>query len=341
MSKGNKSAQTLFINGRYIVNSTTSSAIMNAYSSYLMKRQYPVYVLKVEMPREIVDVNVHPTKADVRFSDNQIVYGSIYSVVSHVLDGTNQALEISSDFDNNSDTHNDEIIKVATELKEEIELSKKLSDSGFGNEDFLLFDSGVKHDSDSTVTEVLNKKEEEFKTKSEKYEDIFAENKAYLESLERKKKMLAEAERKTVEEKKPVQEIIETLPELQYVGQVLNTYLVLQDGTNVYFIDQHAAHERILYDKLLSSVTEKNIAVQPLLLPYTFTLSGLESSFFAGKIAFLNGLGIETEEFGVNSYKISAIPSVLLDMDLEKFIEDVVGDMSNLTENELPEIITE
>ena len=92
-SKSNRSWQNLFVNGRYVVNQTVSGAVTNAYAGYLMKRQYPFYVLFLTVPNEIVDVNVHPNKADVRFADNQIIYGSVYSVVSSVLDGNARALE--------------------------------------------------------------------------------------------------------------------------------------------------------------------------------------------------------------------------------------------------------
>ena len=93
-TKGNRTYQTVFLNGRYINNQTISSAVNNAYSSYLMKRQYPFYVLSLSVPTEIVDVNVHPNKLDVRFANNQIIYGSVYSVVSKVLDGTSEVLNI-------------------------------------------------------------------------------------------------------------------------------------------------------------------------------------------------------------------------------------------------------
>jgi DNA mismatch repair ATPase MutL len=91
--KANKSYQNIFLNGRYIVNSTVSAAISNAYASYLMKRQYPFYTLHIDVPTEIVDVNVHPNKSDVRFADNQIIYGCIYSVISSILDGQTKAME--------------------------------------------------------------------------------------------------------------------------------------------------------------------------------------------------------------------------------------------------------
>ncbi|MBR2374865.1 MAG: DNA mismatch repair endonuclease MutL, partial [Clostridia bacterium] len=92
-SKPNKSYQNLFLNGRYIVNTTVSTAIAKAYQSYLMKRQYPFYVLHLDVPTEIVDVNVHPNKADVRFADNGIIFGTITNIISAVLDGQPKGLE--------------------------------------------------------------------------------------------------------------------------------------------------------------------------------------------------------------------------------------------------------
>ena len=92
-SKPNKSYQSVFLNGRYIVNATISAAIGGAYASYLMKRQYPFYVLYISVPMQVVDVNVHPNKMDVRFADNQMIYGCIYSVISAVLDGQSKAME--------------------------------------------------------------------------------------------------------------------------------------------------------------------------------------------------------------------------------------------------------
>jgi DNA mismatch repair ATPase MutL len=92
-SKPNKSYQTVFINGRYVSNLTVSLAVGQAYQSYLMKRQYPFYVLYIDLPTEIVDVNVHPNKTEVRFMDNGIVFGCLKGVLSAVLDGQPKGLE--------------------------------------------------------------------------------------------------------------------------------------------------------------------------------------------------------------------------------------------------------
>ncbi len=98
-TKPNRTYQTTILNGRYVVNNTIQSAIQNAYQPYLMKRRYPCYVLYINLPQEFVDVNVTPNKSDVRFLDNSVVYGTIYSTISKVLDGTDEALSIIVDGD--------------------------------------------------------------------------------------------------------------------------------------------------------------------------------------------------------------------------------------------------
>ncbi|MBQ8427288.1 MAG: DNA mismatch repair endonuclease MutL [Clostridia bacterium] len=308
-TKGNRSYQTTFINGRYVVNQTVASAISNAYSSYMMKRQYPFYVLSLTLPSEIVDVNVHPNKLDVRFANNQIVYGSIYSVVSKVLDGTSEALEIitekqsdmklNTNTDNNYVTHNNSVGR-----------NNKFESIIFNDKILDLQNNGT-----NSV-------------------DIFAENKAYLEKLERKNKNLKdESVVKQIE-----QQAVKIDRELNYVGQVLNTYLIFDNGVDVYFVDQHAAHERILFDKLNELLRKREIITQPLLVPFILTVSSNEFAFLYEKIFAFELIGFEISEFGKNAFKISSVPSFLSDINLQRFFNDVlsnVDEFKSVTTNDL------
>lgn len=305
-TKGNRSYQTTFINGRYVVNQTVSASIANAYASYLMKRQYPFYVLNITLPTEIVDVNVHPNKLDVRFSNNQIVYGTVYSVVSKVLDGSSEALNIVVDDIKNHIEFNNE--KADDYVKHNYE--PPIEKSKF--EKLIFNDSGAVCENDI--------KNSFIKTDNKPDVDIFAENKLYLENLEKKKHEPAIA----------TQNIIEISKELKYIGQVLNTYLVFEDGTDIYFADQHAAHERILFDKLNESLQKSDIITQPLLLPYILNVNNEEYDFLCSKLDLLNKMGIEINEFGRNAFKISAIPSFLTDINLQKFWNDVLNDLNVL-----------
>lgn len=318
-TKGNRSYQTIFLNGRYIVNQTISAAISNAYSSYLMKRQYPFYVLAITVPTEIVDVNVHPNKLDVRFANNQIIYGAIYSIVSKVLDGTSDALNIvkgdnqktqlnTNNTLNDYVTHKSVLTDVLNYKKEVVEEKNALR--------ITLSDSSPKFDA----------KEIEEKKKEENVPDIFAENKAFLESLEKKKIEVVSQESISIKRK------------LNYIGQALNTFLIFDDGIDIFIADQHAAHERILFDKLNDSLNNHEIVSQPLLIPFILNVSNFEYDFINAKIDVLNEMGIEICEFGKNAFKVSAVPSFLTEMNIQSFFNDLLSELDglkNLTINSL------
>lgn len=329
-SKPNRSYQSSFMNGRYVVNQTISAAITNAYSSYMMKRQYPFYVLSVELPPETVDVNVHPNKTDVRFSDNRIVYGAIYSVLSKVLDGSGEALNIiieknsinTNDITNDYVTHNglNQSSAIDKEPKNVKGNERSLPYENYSYNTLLFCDSGkidnLSVDSDNNA----------------KPDDIFAENKAYLESLEKKKEELMN---------KPVQQVVEIETDLRFVGQVLNTFLVFDDGNDIYFVDQHAAHERILFDKFMDQIKSGTIDVQPLLIPYIENVNQEEYTFLLDNIKAFDALGIEISDFGKNSIKISTLPTCFIDMNVKGFLFDVLSDLRGLKSLSIDDILRE
>lgn len=320
-TKGNRSYQTVFVNGRYVQNQTISSAVINAYSSYLMKRQYPFFVLNITLPSEIVDVNVHPNKLDVRFANNQIVYGALYSAISKVLDGSSEALNIVVEESKKDNQFNSEI-KQNYDTHNTIKTTKR-------------FDSLVFSDS-CYIPDNVKTKNIEFDNKSisqnnEDKIDIFAENKAFIEKLTQEKAKKDEV----------VQETLCTIKELRFIGQALNTFIICEDGVDLYFIDQHAAHERILFDKLNLAVKNANIITQPLLVPYVINVNNLEYNFLTEKTEILNSMGIEISEFGRNAFKISAIPTFLLDLNIKGFFDDILADLNQLKTFTVNDILLE
>ncbi len=327
-TKGNRGYQTTFVNGRYVVNQTIASAITNAYSSYLMKRQYPFYVLNIALPTEIVDVNVHPNKLDVRFVNNQIVYGSIYSVVSKVLDGSSEALSIVSV----SDTIKNENTQINTDKKAYDYVTHNNKNTSKNTFEILLCDSEYKNENKSLK---FDDKSKYLSSGKSDEVDIFAENKQYLEKLERQKQELKQNNENII------QDSLTNLTEIRYIGQALNTYLIFDDGKDVYFADQHAAHERILFDKLNLAVKNAKIDMQALLLPYVINTNSLEYDFLLSKLDVLNLMGIEISEFGRNAFKVSAIPTFLVEMNLKTFFDDILSDINELKTFTVNELLVE
>ena len=332
-TKSNRSYQSVFLNGRYVVNQTIALAVVNAYSSYLMKRQYPFFVLSINIPSENVDVNVHPNKLDVRFSDNRVVYSAIYSSVCNVLDGSSEALNIVVDnisniMKNNSENSEDYVRHNTIIDKEKSEYNKlTFSDSVVDGKNSFNLDYF-----DNIEQRKRSVKETLFGDNNSNKDivDIFAENKAYLEKLEKEKKNNQTfGENLSLNVKKS----------LNYVGQALNTYLIFDDGVDVYFIDQHAAHERLLYDKLKSAYSNNNIQIQPLLLPYILNVNSTEFDFLTTKLQLLNSMGIEICEFGGNSFKISSVPVFLSSINLEKFFSEILSELNVYKSISLEELL--
>ena len=345
--KGNRTYQTLIVNGRYVTDNTVSTAIHNAYSSYLMKRQYPFYVLSVELPPEFVDVNVHPRKSEVRFQNNQVVYAAVYSVVSKVLDGSAAALDIVVSEPKKAklevqQTIDDDVshlkpknsldLGVTSEIldrTERISLNMDLPDSRevnytatqprYGKIDPILPVTNVADEPDESKVKNLS---------NDSADDIFKENKAYIEKLERKKN-----ERST-------QEQIPTDAPVIVIGQALNTFLILECGDELILIDQHAAHERILYDNFIVKVRSNDVLKQSLLVPYVFRVNAKESDILFDRIDCFREIGIDLEAVDDTTFKVYSLPLDLVDIDIDVFFTDVIND-PKFKEDKIPAIFRE
>ena len=338
--KPNRTWQSLFVNGRYVVNQTVGAAVTNAYASYLMKRQYPFYVLFLDVPPEIVDVNVHPNKADVRFADNQIVYGCVYSVVSAVLDGNSRALEYLVNMPKTAPAEREGQIKSAPapvsapqpssatapnssgsalqamsyeQAKQEVRFDVTLPKGG---EPRFFEEAPVRMEVRAPVSSARSGEP------SAAEEDAFAENQRYLREQSAKMR----------------QERVEP-DSLTYKGELFRTYLIYEAGDAAYFIDQHAAHERILYDRLRGKWENRAALSQPMLAPFLITVNAQEFAFLEKNFSLLREIGFEVEAFGDDAVKVSAVPVDLMGMDLNAFFSEVLSSMESLRAIRLADIL--
>lgn len=367
-TKPNRTYQSVFVNGRYVVNNTIASAIGNAYGGYLMKRQYPFYVLFVDVPPAVVDVNVHPNKADVRFENNQVIYGCVYSVVSAVLDGNAAALdfvvgakdaaaagdvskqedapkmaEVSpSELENRNEIAENAVLhSTVSETDREKDLFSFAPPSQMrGGERVVFHDSGAHPAAPAAEKTGLPFPEAApagavypktspagaGPSASSLGEDIFAENKRFLEEQERMAREKAKQQKFVFEN-------------AVYKGSLFNTYLIYEEGDNAYIIDQHAAHERLIFDRLKAEMEARKVVSQPMLVPYILTLNREEGAFFAEHLATIREIGFDIEEFGGGSFKISAVPLDLQDIDLSAFFADVLAEVGTLRAIKLSELL--
>ncbi len=332
--KPNRSYQSLFVNGRYVVNQTVALAVANAYKNYLMTRQYPFYILFLELPSEIVDVNVHPNKADVRFADNRIVYGSVYSVVSAVLDGSSGALEYVVP---GAEAKNALTEPPRAEVKSTFSAgvpaqgrAKSVSAAPVSASAPRMSYAEAKKELQFDIspigkTSVISHREQspavlEVRAPQTGETDYFEENRRQL-----------------LEQGRPKQEKIDPAS-LAFKGELFRTYLIYEAGDEAYLVDQHAAHERILYDRLRAKCESRAALSQPMLLPFILHTNGQEFAFLLKNLAILRSFGFEIEDFG-DSFKISAVPVDLFGMDLDGFFGEVLSSMDTLRAIKLPDLL--
>lgn len=343
--KPNRTYQTIVLNGRYVQNITLQTAIHNAYAPYLMKRKYPFYVLKIDVAPEFVDVNVHPNKADVRFADNHVVYGAIYSIVSKVLEGNAAAIDIVkpngyfqtgsvvetkpvTDSENKNEENGERKYADVVGCDDPVVLPDYLTRLGkffdpVTAEKEGLFDNLPLSSPSSASTETETSEEKKLSI-----DDIFAENKKYIEELESRKSNT----------EKPTQTEISVDDNIRVVGQVLKTYLIFEKGEDIYFIDQHAAHERLLFDKFTEEYKNGKTDEQTLLVPFLYSVNEKEAEFLISRFEYFRNAGIDVAEYEDGVFAVYALPLTLLDMDIKAFFDDVLSDMS-FRKADMPDII--
>lgn len=347
--KPNKSYQSLFLNGRYIVNNTIATAISNAYASYVMKRQFPFYVLNVDVPSEIVDVNVHPNKGDVRFIDNRFIFGTVYKVISSVLDGTAAAAdfvidsvripEIKSSADGKEPVYAkpENALPAGLIEKYKPQLKSSLPEA-------IMQDGGKKAESPERKTFDIEKElplhkfyqaEEELKKYGGPWQLDEAPSKVADNSLGSVAEKIKEFEKRYFERR---QERVD-YQSCRYCGTLFNTYLIYECNDSVYIIDQHAAHERLLYDRLIKKIKERKVAAQPLLFPYVVELNNEEFRFIEKNIPVFTEIGFAVAPFGNNSFKVDEVPADLSDINVKEFFDEILTDINSYKEIKLDEIL--
>lgn len=327
-SKHNRSYQTLIVNGRYVINQDISFWIYNCFSNLLMKRQYPAYVLFIDLPADMVDINVHPSKMEVKFVDLPRIKKMLTKAISDSIKETAAEPklielthdEASTDTENNSGTDAENVFKEnSSAFRDEIKddpTDKKdfvksvafkdpmpeLSDISYGKSSYFndnLFGSGVFSMNETPIT----RKTESTKTVQS----------AFLDDMDPIKK----------------KEGYFDFSLYRYCGKIFNTYLIFEKGDEIILIDQHAAHEKLLYTKYAEAVERGTNSVQDLLFPYIFDVDYAESELIDEHESEIAELGFGLNKLSGNSYSLSYIPLILSGMDFREFTASLVELLKN------------
>ncbi|MBU0278302.1 MULTISPECIES: DNA mismatch repair endonuclease MutL [unclassified Gemella] len=316
-TRANKNYINIFINGRYIKNYAIQNAITDAYGTFLMKNRFPIAVININMNPILLDVNVHPTKQEIRLSKE-------YELISLIKDAISERLSENTYI---PDGINNVLRNKSKDYSKQLDFSNDL-DKEFVAKDSPYLDSIINNISynqrisDKNVEINTEDKFDNFTDQSYKNYNInFEENTLKVEEK------IEDRYLSNIEEKNSKYTKI-NLPQLSVLVQIFKTYILAQAGENLYLIDQHAAQERYNFEKFQKIFSEsKNISKQ-LLIPITFNFSVEEVANIKNISEKLNSLGLVIEEFGNNSYIVREYPT-WIENDAEHIIRSIIDKVSS------------
>lgn len=333
ISRGNRNFETYFINGRYIKNQVVYKAIEDAYKDFSMQHKYPFVVLHIAIDGTAVDVNVHPAKMELRFGNQQEVYNAVFAAVDQTL-------------------HKKELIPDV-KLEEPAKIPEKPVPGGVSFKTSVPAPAKLAAEQKEPPRERdLDYFMEEMKKRVRSYheQNSAAEVKEQGEIFKPKRQMDRIREAAAYAAKEPQQMELfegnllkgENRPDYQLVGQVFDTYWIVQQEDRMYIIDQHAAHERVLYEKILQSMKTREFTSQMISPPIILNLTMQESDLLKKYMDRFTRIGFEFEEFGQESYAVRAVPGNLFHIAKKELLLEMLDSLSDeITRNHSSDLIDE
>ena len=344
IARGSRNNQSIYVNNRYIKNKTVVAAVENAFKSFSTVNKFPFFVLFIDIPADNIDVNIHPTKAEIKFKDERMIFKAVFDTVHSALKN-----DVFNSFATDQEQLNVDVNIQSPLLIEEQHISdeKREQIDLLETKSSLLKEPSI-NDIYSSVTMNDIKKEEniynELKAatvakntikndvsieptvnyEETSYSQSYTEN-SYEEQYEPKEK---------VDEKVPVAKFAD----LRVIGQFNKTYILAEYLDCLYIIDQHAAHEKILFEKYRNDIEEKSTIIQPLLIPMVLELSIDDYECYIENKSLFEESGFIIDEFGDNTISLKEVPYFLGKLDSKKLFLDMIDNLKNMGSGKTVEV---
>lgn len=331
--RSNRNFEIYFVNGRYVRNDVITKAMEEGYRAYLMQHKFPFFVLHFHMDPSSIDVNVHPAKMEIRLHKGQALYEALSEAVKKSL----QQTELIPDVKLNEEKEEPAVLPKAPEpfeinrrmiqenavpglLREESTEYKTDPSAAQSVADLLQKISPAKIIGDAGTPKTLPAEQLRANViKADKH--ILVEKPAQLNLFE--EKFLSADARE----------------EYQILGQIFDTYWLIAFRDKLFIMDQHAAHEKVKYERLYKELQEKQISSQILNPPVIITLTGKEEQLLKEQMTSFEALGFEIEEFGGGSYAIRSMPSDLYGCSEKELFTDILDELAENPMKGSPEVI--
>jgi DNA mismatch repair protein MutL len=285
VTRSDRSYQSIYVNGRYVESKIVNDAIKESYRSLVMKNRFPLVILFIELDPSTVDVNISPTKIQIRFENDKEIFNFVYKIIHNTLKS------------------NDLIPEAKLPQKPHTVTLKAITTLGIGKPGYLPSLSSIPRPTqtnDKGITKPTDLRETQ--KRSTLKPEITNQNRIYQyhQDILRQK---TTSEKETIDELSNLS-VGSTLMRIHPIGQVLDTYILAQAGENLLIIDQHAAAERIMYEKIKNRYNSMNMSVQELLEPMELELAPRELGLLKSSLETLKDMSFIIDELGDNKFYV-------------------------------------
>ncbi|WP_434311764.1 DNA mismatch repair endonuclease MutL [Hominifimenecus sp. rT4P-3] len=344
ISRGNRSYENYFINGRYIKSNLITKAIENAYAGFVMQHKYPFTVLHFTIEPTWLDVNVHPTKMELRFRNEELVYQTVYETIRNALEGKELIPRVTLD-EPKKDVifENGDVGKTRERGPEPFERTRQAASASFKGTQAEGRKERPKEDMPSLIRESPQYFKKDGKETPSARE--IPREPSTIELMQREMRKSGELDTK----KQPILEPAvpeasapkqmelfeekiltrEARAEYRMIGQLFDTYWLVQYREEFLMIDQHAAHEKVLFERTMRSLAEKEFTCQQMNPPIVLTLSAREEAILSEYGDQFRKLGFEIEPFGGKEYAVYGVPGNLFGLAREDLLMELLDSLAD------------
>lgn len=311
ISRGNRNYGNFFINNRYIKSKLVNNAIEEGYSGKLMVSKFPIFIINMTTPENSVDINVHPTKLEARFEDENFIYSFLSEAIKNILNkevlipniNISQKNIDTNNIENNNIT-NDIILEKNQELEPFKEFStnnpkfKKFEDNNIKNNNIFKKSQDINLDINQDINKNIIAPKNDFIQQS------FNSNNSNNNSNNNIKNNIKNNDTQKVVSKNNF------FDDYKIIGQIFYTYWIIEQNSEIFLIDQHSAHEKVIYEELYQKFLNSKIHSQALIEPIVLQVSTIEKNTIIENLDLLEKFGFNIEDFGNECYAISKVPFI-------------------------------
>lgn len=369
LARASRNNQSLFVNKRYVKNRSLTVAVENAFRSFNVTGKFPFFVLFIDTYPELIDVNIHPTKSEIKFKDERFIFKVVFDAVHAAMrEYVKDTFTLPEEEEKKFEALKEEVIQES--LDKEISTLEKLKENinykvseDRKKEEIYSYNPSKDYEAKTEVNipvDFLSKENQdesskfnnslennEFKEVSAKreisYDPILIKNEIRdkvsentYDSLERSDYKCNKNEYGNSLEETIYKEA--KFPKLKVIGQFNKTYILAEYDSTLYLIDQHAAHEKILFEKYSSDIAKKKVEIQPLMIPLVVTLPIEDYLYYDENKEIFEKAGFKISDFGDNSIRIEEVPYFLDKLNPTELITSMINNLKKMGTGETVEV---